>query len=178
MTDPAPNTETTRLDRSYLRRNPNLMDEIIPGLYLGSLEAAVDHPLLAANKITHILSLTSTPIPVPPPKNIHHTHHIVRDSKTSNLMEILLSSLETIENAFTVRILVHCRMGISRSASVVLAYLLKHHSHENLNSALKFLSSVRPCVNPNQGFRSQLEILSSVKFDQGVIRELGLLDLG
>lgn len=115
-------------------------------------------------------------------------------------MEILLSSLDTLEGAFTgalpildkdgkpttaidesgVCVLVHCRMGISRSASVVLAYLLKHHRHlcPTLRDSITFLRTRRFCINPNRGFRAQLEILADVGFDRDLVRDLGLLELG
>lgn len=45
--------------------------------------------------------------------------------------------------------------GISRSATIVLAYLMKYH-HNTLKDALVFLLEKRPIICPNSGFMVQL----------------------
>lgn len=52
-------------------------------------------------------------------------------------------------------ILVHCKMGVSRSASTVLAYLMKSQGW-SLDEAFANLKARRPIVQPNEGFWSQL----------------------
>lgn len=51
--------------------------------------------------------------------------------------------------------LVHCVAGVSRSASLCLAYLIKY-SGMNLKDAFKHVKSVRPQIRPNSGFFQQL----------------------
>jgi protein-tyrosine phosphatase len=53
------------------------------------------------------------------------------------------------------RVFVHCFAGVSRSATIVIAYLMKEHGL-SFNSAIKFVKSKRPQINPNDGFRKQL----------------------
>jgi atypical dual specificity phosphatase len=53
------------------------------------------------------------------------------------------------------RTLVHCTAGVSRSASLCLAYLMKYE-HMALRKAFSHLRSVRPAVRPNSGFFRQL----------------------
>ena len=48
------------------------------------------------------------------------------------------------------RSLVHCVLGVSRSTSLVLAYLMKY-KNMTLKSAFDYVSSRRPCVRPNPG---------------------------
>nr|CDS29246.1 dual specificity protein phosphatase 14 [Hymenolepis microstoma] len=50
---------------------------------------------------------------------------------------------------------VHCMAGISRSATIVLAYLMKYQ-RLNLSEAYNRVISVRPCIQPNLGFWRQL----------------------
>jgi len=57
--------------------------------------------------------------------------------------------------------LVHCKMGISRSASTVLAYLMKEHNH-SFADALEHVKKRRSCINPNGGFRNQLLIYEGI----------------
>lgn len=53
------------------------------------------------------------------------------------------------------RVLVHCMLGVSRSASLVLAYLMKY-KNMSLKSSYDLVSSRRPCARPNPGFWRQL----------------------
>ena len=55
------------------------------------------------------------------------------------------------------RVLVHCKMGISRSASTVCAYLMKSLNW-SLEQALSHVKTCRPIANPNDGFIQQLKI--------------------
>lgn len=52
-------------------------------------------------------------------------------------------------------VLVHCAAGISRSASVVLGYLVLHGG-KSLREAFAHLLQCRPCIWPNEGFMSAL----------------------
>ena len=52
-------------------------------------------------------------------------------------------------------VLVNCAVGISRSASFVIAYLMKTR-HMTLDGAFRFVQRARPKINPNMGFIVQL----------------------
>jgi hypothetical protein len=54
------------------------------------------------------------------------------------------------------RVLVHCRAGMSRSASIVIAYLLYSSIAKNLKHALRIVIKQRPIICPNNGFQRQL----------------------
>jgi atypical dual specificity phosphatase len=53
------------------------------------------------------------------------------------------------------RVLVHCAAGISRSCSLVLAYLMKNRNHD-LRSAFNLVKKSRRVVRPNNGFFQNL----------------------
>ena len=53
--------------------------------------------------------------------------------------------------------MVHCQAGISRSASICLAYLLWSQTSKTLNEAFEFVRSRRPVVAPNFNFLRQLK---------------------
>lgn len=55
---------------------------------------------------------------------------------------------------FTGKILVHCAVGVSRSATLVLAYLMLYH-HFTLVEAIKKVKDHRGII-PNRGFLRQL----------------------
>lgn len=50
---------------------------------------------------------------------------------------------------------VHCYAGVSRSVTVVLAYLMKFWKW-NLKTALEFVQAKRIVAKPNDGFMEQL----------------------
>uniref|UniRef100_A0A6B2LIA2 Protein-serine/threonine phosphatase n=1 Tax=Arcella intermedia TaxID=1963864 RepID=A0A6B2LIA2_9EUKA len=53
-------------------------------------------------------------------------------------------------------VLVHCEAGISRSASVVMAYLVETGACATMKDAYEHVSRCRPQVQPNLGFALQL----------------------
>jgi protein phosphatase slingshot len=59
------------------------------------------------------------------------------------------------------KILVHCKKGISRSASVVLAFIMKEKGW-SLDESFEFVKNKRNCIRPNSGFLKQLEIYQGI----------------
>lgn len=59
------------------------------------------------------------------------------------------------------KVLVHCKMGISRSASVVIAYAMKAYNWE-FDQAIKHVKEKRNCIKPNKSFVSQLETYQGI----------------
>lgn len=53
------------------------------------------------------------------------------------------------------RVLIHCHAGISRSATVCMAYIMKSLGY-NLRSAYDYVKNRRSCVSPNLHFMGQL----------------------
>ena len=61
-------------------------------------------------------------------------------------------------------VLVHCDRGASRSATIVLAYLMQYsdksvnfiHKSMTTEACIKWLQRIRGVVNPNKGFVEQL----------------------
>ena len=59
------------------------------------------------------------------------------------------------------KVLVHCKMGISRSASVVIAYAMKAYDWD-FGHAIKHVKDKRNCIKPNKSFVSQLETYQGI----------------
>lgn len=53
------------------------------------------------------------------------------------------------------KILVHCYAGISRSVSIILAFLIKY-ANMSVNNGLKKIKKIRNIIQPNQSFLKQL----------------------
>lgn len=57
--------------------------------------------------------------------------------------------------------LVHCKMGVSRSASVVIAYAMKAYNWD-FKEAFEYVKQKRSCIKPNASFISQLETYQGI----------------
>ncbi len=81
----------------------------------------------------------------------------IPDTTTTNLEQYFKECFEFIENACANHgvVLVHCFYGASRSASIVIGYLIKHE-RMRYHEALEYLQILRPGVHPNDGFEKQL----------------------
>lgn len=80
------------------------------------------------------------------------------DNYSYNIRIIFEEAFQMIDEARQKngKILVHCAMGISRSATIVIAYLMSRYKM-SLNSAYNYVKSIRPEINPNRYFMKKLE---------------------
>lgn len=82
----------------------------------------------------------------------------MEDKEDVLLKDRLIETIKFINSALenpSNRVLVHCNLGISRSTTLILAYLMKTYQ-ATLYEAFKFLRHRRPIVCPNIGFLRQL----------------------
>ncbi|EPE34848.1 (Phosphotyrosine protein) phosphatases II [Glarea lozoyensis ATCC 20868] len=135
----------------------------VPGLYISDRFAARSLPLLKSLNITAILSLTSAAeVPRFQPDAIEglvQKHVDVDDDPTEDLFGILEDCCDWIALGLDAGkgVLVHCTQGISRSGSVVVAFVARKLKVDYL-TALKTARKHRPQINPNLGFEWQLRI--------------------
>ncbi|KAJ7779327.1 protein-tyrosine phosphatase-like protein [Mycena maculata] len=139
--------------------------EILPNLFLGSQAGALNLDLLRRNGITHILSvmvLDPTQTAQQKGNSFQRMNIPVQDWPDEELVTHFKSANSFIDDARTTSgegVLVHCYQGVSRSATVVAAYLMASHPPTpDYISAVKFLQSLRPIVQPNSGFLDQLAL--------------------
>ncbi|KZC09747.1 PREDICTED: dual specificity protein phosphatase 12 [Dufourea novaeangliae] len=161
------------VDHKLLREDfdagPSSYDEVIPGLFLGNLTAATDIKWLKETKINYILTVDSCPLPrkiqelLP---NLTVMYIQVTDLPREDLLTHFGDSYEFINHALETsnRILVHCYFGISRSATLVIAYLMKKYGKSFFN-AFEVVKEKRHCVEPNAGFLAQLKLYEEMSFD-------------
>ena len=149
---------------NYLQtNNVTSISKITPRVYLGSIEAALDTPDLKKRGITHIINAAkdATYDSELPQIRLH-----LDDIPRENLFRVLEPSrivmnrilLTNSEN----KILVHCMAGVSRSASVVIYYLMKNEGL-TYDQALAKVRKTRSFVNPNAGFEMSLKAVEGVK---------------
>lgn len=142
---------------------PEPISEVYAGrLFLGSIVAASDLDLLQREGITHVVTVTTFGDAA-----CFFPHHIkyhaiqIMDLPVERIYDHLEPALHFINEAFLTsssRVLVHCVEGRSRSATIVLAYLMDTNNW-SVDQALCFLRLKRPCVHPNSGFVDELRRL-------------------
>uniref|UniRef100_A0A3Q3R8Q1 Dual specificity phosphatase 10 n=1 Tax=Monopterus albus TaxID=43700 RepID=A0A3Q3R8Q1_MONAL len=82
--------------------------------------------------------------------------YLGNDNK-QNLRQYFEEAFEFIEEAHQagMGLLIHCQAGVSRSATIVIAYLMKH-TWMTMTDAYKFVKTRRPIISPNLNFMGQL----------------------
>jgi len=148
--------DVPRIDVIEASIQPQLFD-IIPGykLYLGSQDAAVNVEGLNEKGVKHILNV-ATGITNKYPELFVYCSIPILDVEGSNIREMFDECFSFIDKAREEGgVLVHCNAGVSRSATVVIAYIMKRKGL-SFEEAYKLVKSVKKDIKPNDGFHEQL----------------------
>ncbi|CAF0835985.1 unnamed protein product [Brachionus calyciflorus] len=136
--------------------------KILDYLYLGTEWNASNYDTLVNDRVTHILNVSSE-VDNFFPDTFKYLNIRVLDVDETDLLKEFNRTYKFIQEAKEQNTccLVHCKMGVSRSASVVIAYLMKEQDL-TFQSAFNFTKQKRACINPNDGFRVQLKTYESI----------------
>ncbi|XP_029289471.1 dual specificity protein phosphatase 8 isoform X2 [Cottoperca gobio] len=137
---------------------------ILPHLYLGSQKDVLNKDLMAQNGITYVLNASNT---CPKPDFISESNFMripVNDNYCEKLLPWLDKTNEFIDKAkvSNCRVIVHCLAGISRSATIAIAYIMKTMGLSS-DDAYRFVKDRRPSISPNFNFLGQL-----LEFEKGL----------
>lgn len=135
------------------------MQQLEENVWLGNEEAGKDLATLKANGIKHICAVGWDLVEHHKDTgeiNYHITNEIY-DAPDQDIMPTLKASLEFIDEVIqkNEKVLIHCVLGISRSATIATAYIMKKHK-KTFVEALKFVRSKRCVAVPSLGFEYQL----------------------
>ncbi|KAI4491127.1 hypothetical protein M0802_010437 [Mischocyttarus mexicanus] len=139
------------------------MQKVIPGLYLGPYSAASRSKLqtLIEHGITHIIcvrqDIEAHFIRPNFPDKFKYLVLNIADTTTENIIQHFKNVKEFIDGSINSggQVLVHGNAGISRSAALVLAYLMETYGLSQTH-AYALVQQRRFCINPNEGFMAQL----------------------
>ena len=141
----------------------NKMDWIIPGqLLVGDMDAAKDFITLKKHKVGGIITARED-LSAHPSLYMDHgiqvLHIPISDHENTNIGIYFPLAYQFIRQNIKQgnAVLVHCAAGISRSTSIVIAYIMRR-KHKTPEQAINYVRSKRPCTNPNTGFLKQLNI--------------------
>lgn len=114
---------------------------ILPFLYLGNLNHALNARMLRLLGITHVVSVGESGLRASGASDMHSLRAAyeagaidvldlanVMDDGIDSLRPVMCRAINFIEHARLNggRVLVHCRVGVSRSSTLVLAYVMAH----------------------------------------------------
>lgn len=130
---------------------------IVPGLYLGDFASACNIDVLKKQHFTHVVTAILGVDEMYPDDFIYLTLPI-RDVRNEEIFQFFSTSSDFIRNAIKEggKVLVHCIYGVSRSATIVAAYLIKEYGM-SAEGAVDYIRSKRNVIRPNPGFMSQLQ---------------------
>ncbi|KAM3612347.1 uncharacterized protein V6R79_007170 [Siganus canaliculatus] len=136
--------------------------KILDNLYLGSEWNAANFEELQKNNVGYILNMTRE-IDNFFPESFTYMNIRVYDVESTDLLPHWTDTYNFIETARKSgqAVLVHCKMGISRSGSTVIAYVMKEQNWP-LDVALAFVRDRRSIVKPNDGFMKQLQTYNGI----------------
>lgn len=140
------------------------ISQVRPGLYIGSQKAEESSlSMLRDYGISSVLQLGTGPTMKPTHPSLLYKCMSVRDEDNVDLVRLLIKekALDFIDQALhTGAILIHCQVGMSRSATAVLAYLMTREK-VSFDAALQSLLKCRSIVRPKMGFCNQLKSLEN-----------------
>ncbi|KAM9850239.1 protein phosphatase Slingshot homolog 3 isoform 2-T2 [Aulostomus maculatus] len=136
--------------------------KIFDYLYLGSEWNAANFEELQKNNVGYILNVTRE-IDNFFPETFTYMNIRVYDVEATDLLPHWTDTYNFINTARESgqAVLVHCKMGVSRSSSTVIAYIMKQQ-HWPLDVALAYVRDRRSIVKPNEGFMKQLQTYNGI----------------
>ena len=147
------NTETDKL-LSY----PNII--LDDRLYLSNAETMENETIINNTQITHIVTVANESFKYPKTikkQNILQIH--IHDTRSACISQYFSKCFNFINSAFNSnpnnKVLIHCKHGVSRSATIIIGYVMKYHN-KTLWESYNFVKNCRDIIHPNFGFFTQL----------------------
>eukprot|EP00250_Pteridium_aquilinum_P016861 c23330_g1_i1 orf=3-1646(-) len=152
-------TEPTeiQLKRDKFAHFDKQCSRIADHIYLGSDAVARDREALRANGITHVLNCVGFVCPEYFKRELNYKTLWLQDSPCEDITSLLYDVFDYFEDVREQggRVFVHCCQGVSRSTSLVIAYLM-WRERSSFEDAFQDVKAARGVTNPNMGFACQL----------------------
>ncbi|KAI9193693.1 protein-tyrosine phosphatase-like protein [Polychytrium aggregatum] len=155
-----------------------MVDEVVPSVYLSGIRPAQDPNRLRELGITHIVDISNT-FPAPPNPAMPSVSVLrlgCRDVPEENILIHMPKVFAFVDAALARggKVLVHCVAGISRSPTLVTAWIMKtafaSGAAITVEEALDTVQRARPYVQPNEGFLFQLGLLETHRSVEAAIK--------
>ena len=135
------------------------IDQITETIFLGNIDAAFNKKKLKQLGIKKVLTVMSAFGNHYSPHEFIHKSIDVDDDFRTNIICHFKECILFIEGKD--KIFVHCAAGMSRSPTIVIAYIMWKRKLR-LNEAIKFVKEKRSIISPNDNFMNQLKIFEDL----------------
>ncbi|KAI4385695.1 hypothetical protein MLD38_003690 [Melastoma candidum] len=131
--------------------------KVVEHIYLGGDAVARDKDILKHNGITHVLNCVGFACPEYFKGDFSYQTLWLQDNPSEDITSILYDVFDYFEDVREQRgrVFVHCCQGVSRSTSLVIAYLMWREG-QSFDGAFQFVKAARWIADPNMGFACQL----------------------
>ena len=131
---------------------------VLPHLYISGSGPAKNTSRLLDLGITHVINCCVHRAQSSDRSRFHILDLKLNDSSSSDVAMFIYMTIDFVEMARRKggKVLIHCLKGISRSASLVISYLVWSKNISSVREALSIVQSSRPSCNPNGDFMVQL----------------------
>ena len=145
---------------NYFNDDNRDITQIEDKLWLGNSFAALNIPDLKEKGITKILTvMDGQPNYYNNQDGFKHKTIAIMDVSHQNIIQYFGECIYFIKG--NENILVHCSGGISRSATIVIAYIMWKNKMK-YEEAFQYVKNKRSVVWPNPGFKEQLKIFEKL----------------
>lgn len=150
------------------------ISKIEPGLYLGDLHSSSDLQILKDSSISALISVTDANLMKWSSSEnralVSEDRHMIIpcfDTDGQDLLTELARICDFIEEHQGAEpqksVLVHCTAGVSRSATVVVAYLMRKY-RKTMHEAVRVVQKKRK-IRPNANFLAQLAVWEATRYE-------------
>eukprot|EP01097_Dermamoeba_algensis_P005627 TRINITY_DN3573_c0_g1_i1.p1 TRINITY_DN3573_c0_g1~~TRINITY_DN3573_c0_g1_i1.p1 ORF type:complete len:173 (-),score=28.36 TRINITY_DN3573_c0_g1_i1:135-587(-) len=130
------------------------INQLDANLFIGGFRAAKED-IIEQHGITHIVNASGVQLRVP--EKVKTIFINIPDFDSANIKQHFDHSIAFIDEGVSQngKVLIHCAAGISRSSTILCAYLMKSR-RMRFNEALSRVRTARSICTPNSGFQRQL----------------------
>lgn len=141
---------------------------VAPGLFLGNKQAAADRELLRSKGVVAVCAVGARQVFN---DDLRYHHVSIEDDGSHSMLPHFIPACNFIhEQRARGAVLVHCKGGISRSPTMIVAYLMRHEQL-SLVEAFEVCSLARPAARPRQNFLQDLEHFAAALQDDAADRD-------
>lgn len=134
------------LSRLYYKRQCRPWDEVIPGVLIGRKLSDAEADEAIRSGVTAVLDLTSEFSEAKPFLHLRYLNMPILDLTAPTQAQMQTMASFIAKNSQDGKVYVHCKIGYSRSAAAVGAYLLSSGNADDAKSAISILRRARPSI--------------------------------